>query len=146
MEMLIYANNYIEKDYQTVVAIDWKNFDQQVKKRPEDYIFILSPDEWNKFMELCRQIYAATNGKGFAINQDEYINNYPGIFAIVELSLQPDFLKKYKMGHFSHKILGPSHAVFFINRSVNEVERSNVVLKRIRDCKADITRDNIKGN
>jgi hypothetical protein len=145
MQILVYANNYIEKDYQTVAVIDWKNFNQKVKKRPEDYIFILSPDEMNKFMELSRQIFATAKGKGFAINEDEYINQYPGVFVIVELSLQPDFLKKYKIGHFSHSILGPSHAVFFIDRSMDEVERSNIVLKRIKDAKANLTKD-VKGN
>jgi hypothetical protein len=43
MEMLVYEEN-IEKDYQTVVVIDWKNLDKKVKERPEDYIFtLLSP-------------------------------------------------------------------------------------------------------
>jgi hypothetical protein len=146
MEILVYANNHIEKDYQTVVAIDWKNFDQEVKRRPEDYIFILSSEEWIKFMELDNWIHAAAKGKGFTINKDEYINKYQGVFMIAAIGIQPDFLKRYKIGHFSHKILGPSHAVFFIDRSMDEVGRSNVVLKRIRDAKENITKDVNKGN
>ena len=34
MEILIYENN-IEKDYQTVAVIDWKHFDQKVKRDPK---------------------------------------------------------------------------------------------------------------
>ncbi len=145
MEILVYENN-IEKDYQTVAVIDWKTFDQKVKKRPEDYVFILSYDEWNKFMELNKQIYAGLKGKDNAIKEDEYINQYQGIFVIAALAIQPDFLKRYKIGSFTHKILGLSHAVYFINRSTNEVERSNAVLKRIMDYKANTTREDNKRN
>jgi hypothetical protein len=146
MEILVYENN-IEKDYQTVAVIDWKNFDQKVKKRPEDYVFILSFDEWNKFMELNKQIYAGLKGKDNAIKEAEYINQYQGIFEIAALAIQPVFLKRYKIGSFTHKILGLSHAVYFINRSMNEVERSNAVLKRIMDYKANTTtRDDNKRN
>jgi len=47
MEILVYEDN-IEKDYQTVAGIDWRNLDKKMKERPEHYIFILSPCEMNK--------------------------------------------------------------------------------------------------
>jgi len=141
MEILVYENN-IEKDYQTVAVIDWKNFDKKVKERPEDYVFILSPDEMNKFIELNKQIYAGLKGKGMAINEAEYINQYQGVFVIATLAVQPDFVKRYKVGHFTHKILGLSHAVFYINRATDDIERSNAVLKRIMDYKANTREDN----
>jgi len=144
MEILVYEDN-IEKDIETVAVIDWKNLDKKVKERPEDYIFILSPDEMNKFMELNKQIYAGLKGKGMAINEAEYINQYQGVFVIAALAVQPDFVQRYKIGHFTHEILGTSHAVFYINRSSNDLERSNAVLKRIIDFKANaIVEDNRK--
>ena len=130
MEILVYEDN-IEKDYQTVAVIDWKNFDKKVKERPEDYAFILSPDEMNKFMELNKQIYAGLKGKGMAIKEAEYINQYQGVFVIATLAVQPDFVKRYKVGYSTHKILGLSHAVFYINRSTNDIERSNAVKKEL---------------
>jgi len=145
MEILVYENN-IEKDYQTVAVIDWKNLDKKVKERPEDYVFILSPDEMNKFIELNKQIYAGLKGKGMAINEAEYINQYQGVFVIATLAVQPDFVQRYKVGHFTHKILGLSHAVFYINRSTNDIERANAVLKRIMDFKANVTREDNKKN
>ncbi len=145
MDILVYANN-IEKDYQTVAVIDWKNFDKKVKERPEDYVFILSPDEMNKFKELNKQIYAGLKGKGMAINEAEYVNKYPGVFVITALALKPDFVKRYKVGFFTDKILGLSHAVFYINRSTNDIERANAVLKRIMDFKANVTREDNKKN
>ncbi len=145
MEILVYENN-IEKDYLTVVVIEWKSFDQKVKKRPEDYIFILSPDEMNRFLELNKQIYTGLKSKGMAINEVEYINQYQGVFMIAALAIQPDFVQRYKVGHFTHKILGLSHAVFYINRSTNDMERSNAVLKRIIDFKANTTREDNKRN
>ena len=145
MEILVYEDN-IEKDYQTMAVIDWKNLDKKVRERPEDYIFILSPDEMNKFIELNKQIYAGLKGKGMAINEAEYINQYEGVFVIAALAVQPDFVQRYKVGHFTHKILGSSHAVFYINRSTNDIERSNVVLKRIIDFKANVTREDNKKN
>jgi hypothetical protein len=144
MEILVYEDN-IEKDIETVAVIDWKNLDKKVKERPEDYIFILSPDEMNKFIELNKQIYAGLKGKGMAINEAEYINQYQGVFVIATLAVQPDFVQRYKIGHFTHEILGTSHAVFYINRSSNDLERSNAVLKRIIDFKANaIVEDNRK--
>jgi hypothetical protein len=145
MEILVYENN-IDQDYQTVAVIDWKNFDQKVRKRPEDYVFILSPDEMNKFIELNKQIYAGLKGKGMAINEAEYINQHQGVFVIATLAVQPDFVQRYKVGHFTHKILGLSHAVFYINRLTNDIERANAVLKRIMDFKANVTREDNKKN
>jgi len=145
MEILVYEDN-IEKDYPTVAVIDWKNFDKKVKERPEDYVFILSPDEMSKFIELNKQIYAGLKGKGMAINEAEYINQYQGVFVIATLAVQPDFVERYKVGYFTHKILGLSHAVFYINRSTNELERSNAVLKRIMDYQANTTREDNKRN
>jgi len=144
MEILVYANN-IEEDYLTVAVIDWENFEQKVKERPEDYVFILSPDEMNKFMELNKQIYAGLKGKGMAINEAD-INQYPGVFVIATLAVKPDFVKRYKVGYFTHKILGPAHAVFYIKRATDDIERSNAVLKRIIDLKTNITREDYKGN
>jgi len=72
-----------------------------------------------------KQIYAGLKGKGMAINEAEYINQYQGVFVIAALAVQPDFVQRYKAGHFTHKILGASHAVFYINRSTNDIERSN---------------------
>jgi hypothetical protein len=144
METLFYKNN-IEKDYQTVAVIDWKNFGQEVKQRPEDYVFILSSDEWNKFMELDRQIRAGLKGKD-AIQEAEYINQYQGILAIAALAIQPDFLKRYKIGSYPLDRLGLSHTVYFISRSTDEVERTKAVLKRIKDFKANTIREDHKRN
>ncbi len=136
----------IEKDTQIVAVIDWKNFGKEVKKRPEDYVFILSPDEMNKFIELNKQIYAGLKGKGMAINEAEYINQYQGVFVIATLAVQPDFVQRYKVGSFTHKILGSSHAVFYINRSTNDIERSNAVSKIIMYFKENVTRQDNKKN
>jgi DNA-binding ferritin-like protein (Dps family) len=42
MEILVYKNN-IEKDYRTIAVIEWKNFEQKIKVRPEDYVFYYHP-------------------------------------------------------------------------------------------------------
>jgi hypothetical protein len=145
MEILIYENN-IDKNNQTLKVIDWKHFYKKVKEKPEDYIFILSTDEMKKFIELNKQIYAGLKGKNIAINEVEFINQYQGVFVISALAIQPDFVQRYKVGHFTHEILGQSHAVFYINRSTNDIKRSNSVLKRIIDFKANETKEDIKNN
>jgi hypothetical protein len=61
MEILVYKNN-IEKDYRTIAVIEWKNFEQKIKVRPEDYVFLLSSDEFNKFMELNHQLDKGSKG------------------------------------------------------------------------------------
>jgi hypothetical protein len=141
MVILVYQDN-VEKDYQTVMAIDWGNFDKEVKERPEDYVFILSPDEMKKFIDLNKQIKAGAEGKGMVINESDYINKYPGVFVITSLAIKPDFVKKYKIGFFTNEVLGSSYAVFYINRSTNGKERANAVLKRIKDFQANTSGDN----
>jgi len=141
MDILVYEDN-IEKDCMTVAIIDWKKFEQKVKIRPEDYIFILSSDEINKFIELNRQIAAGLQGEKININEEEYIHTYPGVFIIVDLSLQRDFVKRYKVGFFTNEVLGTSYAVFYISRSMDDVERQNEVLRRIKSFKAVIREDN----
>jgi len=141
MDILVYEDN-IEKDCMTVAIIDWKKFEQKVKIRPEDYIFILSSDEINKFIELNRQIAAGLQGEKININEEEYIHTYPGVFIIVDLSLQRDFVKRYKVGFFTNQVLGTSYAVFYISRSMDDVERQNEVLRRIKSFKAVIREDN----
>jgi|GEM_PF-3437211 len=145
MEILVYENN-IERDYQTVAVIDWKTFGQKIKQRPEDYVFILSFDEWNKFMELDRQIRAGLEGKDMQIKEAEYINQYQGVFVIAALAIQPDFLKRYKIGCYALDSSGLSHAVYFISRSTDEVERTRAVLKRITDYRANTAREDNKRN
>jgi len=119
MEILVYEDN-IEKDYQAVEIIDWVNFDKKLKKRPENYIFILSADEMDKFIELNKQVYTGLKSQVIKINEAEYIKQYQGVFVIASLAIQPDFVQRYKVGHFTHKILEVSHAVFYIKRSTNE--------------------------
>ena len=145
MQIIVYADN-IEKDCQTVLAIDWKNLDKKVKERPEDYIFVLSPDEMNKFDELNRQMLAGMQGKVMTIGEDEYVNQYPGVFVIATLAVQPDFSRRYKIGHFTHKVLGSSHAVFYINRVTSDIERANEVLKRIINAKANLNKEHNRNN
>ncbi len=145
MVILVYQDN-IEKDYQAVKVIDWKNFDKEVKERPEDYVFILSPDEMNKFIELNRQIYARSKGKDMAINKAEYINQYQGVYVIAALAVQTDFVLKYKVGFFTNEILGLSHAVCYIDRSTNDKERADAVLKRIINSQTTIDKEDNRKN
>jgi hypothetical protein len=145
MQIIVYADN-IEKDCQTVMSIDWKNLDKKVKDRPEDYIFILSPEEMDKFNELNEQMLAGMRGKGMTINETEYINQYAGVFVIATLAVQPDFARRYKIGFFTHKVLGKSHAVFYIDRSTDDMERANAVLRRIIDFKANLNKEQDRKN
>ena len=145
MQIIVYAEN-IDKDYQTVMRIDWKNLDKKVKERPEDYIFILSAEEMGKFNELNQQMLAGMQGKGMTVNETEYVNQYPGVFVIATLAVQPDFARRYKIGYFTHKVLGTSHAVFYINRSTDDMKRANVVLRRIIDFKANLNKEQDRKN
>lgn len=145
VQIVVYAHN-IEKDCQTVMAIDWKSFGKKVKERPEDYIFVLSPDEMGKFSELNRQMLAGMQGRGMRINEDEYVNQYPGVWVIATLAVRPDFVRKYKIGHFTNKVLGTSHAVFYINRATSDIDRAKEVLKRIIDFKANLSKEHNRKN
>ena len=133
MEILMYAN--VAEDFETVAVVDWKRFfDEIVKQQPEDYIFILSPDEMKKFMELNSQI---TNPKGVRLHIDEAeYDEYPGVIGIAALGLKHDFVRKYKIGTLKDAILNQSCAVFYIDRTGDINDRAKAVLKRIKDAKS----------
>jgi hypothetical protein len=145
MQILVYADN-MEKDCQTVMAIDWGDFDKKVEETPEDYIFVLSADEVDKFNELNQQMLAGMQGKRMTINEAEYINQYQGVFVIASLAARPDFARRYKIGRLTHEVLGTSHAVFYINRSTDEPQRANAVLRRIIDFRASLNKEQDRSN
>lgn len=140
MEIMVY--DYGRQQSREVVAvIDYQKLSRDIEKRPEDYVFLLTPIEYAKYCELNEQIRAGAQGKLMNIDEEAYTKQYQGVFIIVELAIKREFARNYKVADMTNQALvGDNHIVFYINRADPPMERARQVLKRIVDFKAETTR------
>ncbi len=140
MEIIVY--DYVCQQSREVVAvIDYQKLSFDIEKRPEDYIFILTPGEYAKYCELNQQIKARAQGKPMNIDMEAYTKQYQGVFIIVELAIKRQFAKKYKVADMTKQsLVGDNYIMFYINRADQPMERASQVLKRIVDLKDEAPR------
>lgn len=137
MELIVYDYG-VEQSREVVTVVDYQKLSQDIERRPEDYIFLLTPVEYAKYCELNQQIRAGLQGKPMNIDEEAYTKQYPGIFVIASLAPKPGFVEKWKIADMTqHALVGDSHIVFYISRADRDMDRAKQVLKRIADFKAE---------
>lgn len=137
MEIIVYDDK-CQQSHEVVAVVDYQELSYDIEKRPEDYVFLLTPIEYSKYLELNEQIRAGLQGKLMNIDQQAYIAQYQGVFIIATLAIKPEFVKKYKIADMTrHDLIGDNHAVFYVNRRDRDMERAQQVLKRIDELKAE---------
>lgn len=140
MEIIVYDYG-CQQSREVVAVIDYQKLSRDIEKRPEDYIFLLTPVEYAKYCELNQQIKAGAQGKPMNIDKEAYTKQYQGVFIIVELAIKRQFAKKYKVADMTKQFLvGDNHIVFYLNRADQPMERARQVLKRIIDLKTEAPR------
>lgn len=121
-----------------VAAVDYQKLSQDIERKPEDYIFLLTPLEYAKYCELNQQIMAGLQGKPMNIDEETYTKQYAGVFVIASLAPKPGFVQKWKIADMTqHDLVGDNHIVFYISRADQNMDRAKQVLKRIADFKAE---------
>lgn len=139
---IIYYDDTVERSCQKMVTIDYQKLSHDVEKKPEDYVFLLTPDEYSKYCELNRQIKAGLSGRQMNIDEQAYMKQYQGVFIIVSLAATPQFAKRYKIADMTKReLIGDNHVVFYIDRRYEDMERANQVLRRIADLKDELPTD-----
>ena len=140
MELIVYDYS-VEQSREVVAVVDYQKLSQDIERRPEDYIFLLTPVEYAKYCELNQQIRAGLQGKPMNIDEEAYTKQYPGVFVIASLAPKPGFVQKWKIADMTqHALVGDNHIVFYISREDRDMERAKQVLKRIADFKAEASR------
>ena len=137
MELIVYDYS-VEQSREVVAVVDYQKLSHDIERRPEDYIFLLTPVEYAKYCELNQQIRAGLQGKPMNIDEEVYTKQYPGVFVIASLAPKPGFVQKWKIADMTqHALVGDNHIVFYISRADRDMERAKQVLKRIADFKAE---------
>ena len=139
MEIITYDYN-AQQSREFVARVDYKKLIQDIDRRPEDYIFLLTPIEYSKYQELNEQLMMGLQGEPMKIDEEAYSQRYPDVFSIVYVAIQPQFAKKYKVGDMTNDLVGNNHIVFYINRRDQGIERAQQVLRRIAELKNEVLR------
>ncbi len=113
-----------------------------ISESPEDYIFILSIEEWGQWVELHQKVVKVLRAiksddewwKRLSQFAKENEANPSSLISIV--SVFPDVRKSFKIGSLTQDALGDCCAVFF-TRPRREQKRADEVLKLVLKCRAE---------
>jgi len=106
LELIVYDYS-VEQSREVVAVVDYQKLSQDIERRPEDYIFLLTPVEYAKYCELNQQIRAELQGKPMNIDEEAYTKQYPGVFVIASLAPKPEFAQKWKIADMTqHALVG----------------------------------------
>ena len=137
MEIITYDYS-AQKSREFVAQVDYQKLIQDIERRPEDYIFLLTPLEYSKYQEPNKQLKTGLQDKPMNIDVEAYSQRYQGVFSVVYVAIQPQFARKYKVGDMTkNALVGDNHIVFYINREDQDTERAQQVLRRILDLKSE---------
>jgi hypothetical protein len=140
MEVIVYDYS-CQRSREVVALVNYRALGEDIEKRPEDYIFLLTPDEHSKYLELSRQLMEGMQGKPMNIDEETYVKQYPEVFTIVSSAVKPEVARRYKIADMTkHALVGNNRIVFFINRAHQEKERAGEILRRIVEFKTEVGR------
>ena len=140
MEIIVYDDK-CQQSHEMVTVIDYHKLSADIERRPEDYIFLLTPVEYSKYCELNNQVMAGAKGKAMNIDEKVYTKQYPEIVTIVTLAIKRQFVQKYRIADMTKEALvGDNHIVFYISRDDNPTERARQVLRRIAELRTELHR------
>jgi hypothetical protein len=140
MQFIVYDDK-VQKTQEAVFIVDFKKLSRDIERRPEDYIFILTPKEYSKYQELNEQLMAGFQGKPMNIDEQAFTQQYQGVFIIATLAPKPSFAKRYLIADVTkHELVGDNHIVFYVNRKEQYMDRTQEVLRRIAEAKAEMPR------
>jgi len=140
LELIVYDYG-VEQSREVVAAVDYQKLSEDIERRPEDYIFLITQVEYVKYCVLNQQIRAGLQGKPIDLNKEDYTKHCPGVFVIASLAPKPGFVQKWKIADMTQcDLVGDNHIVFYISRADRDMDRAKQVLKRIADFKAEASR------
>jgi len=128
--------------YSSYEKVDWLTFGQEFEEAPEDYVFILSPTEFNEWLLLHQTFMKGVKAQKTKMDQmdllsrftKEHRNNLVSI--ITFLSASPNIDKTYKIGIVTEVSLGDCYAIF-LTKPDQETSRGREVTGAVFRFRAD---------
>ena len=134
MEIMILEEG-LTKSYTSWQKVDLVQLGMKIADSPEDYIFLLTPEEWNEWLKLYLPLGKALLATKTLDAKTELINDFAEKNASNPLSLicivstHPKF-GNYKLGNLTPYALGDCYAIFFAKEE-QVMERAEEVTRKI---------------
>lgn len=126
--------------YTSVEMVDLIKLSEKIAKAPQDYIFILSESDWDKWANYHLQTMELLSGAKNADEMNKLLGNAmeaqevgPTIL-ISYLSALPEVGGKYKIGSLTSRTLGDCFAVFFV-KAGQEQQRANQIEQYVKETR-----------
>ena len=135
MEIMILEEG-LTKSYTSLEEIDYAQLAMKIADSPEDYVFLLTPEEWSEWLELYATLGKAVLSAKTLDVKREVLSDFAEKSAsnplslICLLSAHPKISNIYKFGNLTKFALGDCYAIFFAKEE-QLVERSEGVKKAI---------------
>jgi hypothetical protein len=117
MEIMILEEG-VTKSYTSWQPVDLAQLAIEIVESPEDYVFLLTPEEWSEWLELYAKLGKALlasktlDAKMEVTNEFVRQNGSNPLSLICIVSTHPKF-SKYKLGNLTPYALGDCYAIFF---------------------------------
>ena len=140
MEIMILEEG-LTKSYTSLEEIDYAQLGMKIADSPEDYVFLLTPEEWEEWFKLyttlnTELLTTKTRDESMGLIDDFVKKNASNPLAVICLvSAHPKF-GNYKVGNLTPKALGDCYAIFFAKEE-QVIERSEEVTRKILQFKEE---------
>ncbi|MFC1927359.1 hypothetical protein ACFLW7_02125 [Chloroflexota bacterium] len=134
MEIMILEEG-LTKSYTSYEQLGFAQFGMQIADSPEDYIFLLTPKEWDEWLELYATLGKALlsvktlDAKSKVLDDFAEKNASNPLSLICIVSTHPKF-GNYKLGNLTPYALGDCYAIFF-GKEEQIMKRSDEVTRRV---------------
>lgn len=135
MEIIVFEQG-LANPFTSLETVNLAGLGDKIVQSPEDYIFVLSPDEWDEWLEL----HASTSKRLLKMQTTEEKWQVLSIFIeenrenplaiIILVSSHPAIGKSYKLGSLTLSVLGDCYAIFFAKEE-QVMERTEEVTREI---------------
>jgi len=142
MEIMILEEG-LTKSYTSLEEIDYAQLGMKIADSPEDYVFLLTPEEWEEWFKLYTTLGTELlttktfDARMGLINDFAKKNASNPLSLICIVSTHPKF-GNYKLGNLTPSALGDCYAIFFAKEE-QVMERSEEVTRKILQFREEQT-------
>ena len=135
MEIMVFEER-LTKSYISCGQLDSAQLGMEIGDSPEDYVFLLTTEEWNEWLKLYLTLSKTVFATKILEARLEVLDNFVKTNAsnplslICLLSAHPKISDIYKLGNLTPHVLGDCYAIFFAKEE-QLMRRSEEVTRKI---------------
>ena len=139
MEIIVFEQG-LANPFTSLETMNLAKLADKIVQSSEDYVFVLSPDEWSKWRDLHastskRLLKRRTTEEKWQVLSLFIEENRENSLALISLvSAHPTIGKSYKLESLTPSVLGDCYAIFFAKEE-QVMERSEEVTREISRIK-----------